>query len=491
VPTIRKLALAAMASVLAASGCATNPATGGHDVVFTTTKGEQESARRIHTEVIQAYGLYEDQAVQDYVQKVGARVAANTPLASWNFKFFVLDDDSVNAFTTGGGYVYVHRGLLVYLNSEAELAAVLGHEIGHNTARHPARSQTRGVLATVLATGAAIMTGSAAVAELADVGAEAWVQGYGRENEMEADRLGLEYATRTGYRPEAMGEVFKVFKAQERFEIDRAKEEGREPNIYHGVFSDHPAPDEREVQAAKGAANITTQPPGGWIDNRDEYLKAIDGLPYGSSREQGIVRDNRFYHAGMGITMAFPRGWTVENQRDRLLAYTKSKDSILQVTLEKRPEKKSPREFLIEKLKGASFARGAELTVNDMQGYALVTRSGSPLDAGEGPVRWVVLYRDKNAFVIGGASRSISAGAPVDDGVFMSCVETLRGIKPSEFPLAQPYRIKVIQATDKTRIETYSKDVPVEKYKREELELLNGLYPNREPKPGDYLKIVE
>jgi predicted Zn-dependent protease len=489
---IRRVALAAaVAALVAVYGCASNPATGGHNVVLTSTRGEQESARRIHTQVIQVYGLYEDQAVQDYVQRVGARLAANTPLASWNFKFFVLDDDSVNAFTTGGGYVYVHRGLLVYLNSEAELAAVLGHEIGHNTARHPARSQTRGVLASVLATGAAIMTGSPALAEMADVGAQAWIQGYGRENEMEADRLGLEYATRTGYRPEAMGNVFKVFKAQERFEIDRAKDEGREPNIYHGVFSDHPAPDEREVQAAKGVANITTQPAGGWIDNRDAYLKAIDGLPYGSSREQGIVRDNRFYHAGMGITMAFPRGYTVENQRDRLLAYTKSKDSIMQVTLEKRPEKKSPREFLLEKLKGASFARGEELTVNDMQGYALVTRSGSPLDAGEGPVRWVVLYRDKSAFLIGGASRSISAGAPVDDGVFMSCVETLRGIKPSEFPLAQPYRLKVIQASDKTRIETYAKDVPLEKYQQEELELLNGLYPNREPKPGDYLKIVD
>ena len=485
-----KRLLPAMAGALVISGCATNPATGGHNVVFSSTKGEQESARRIHIQVIQAYGLYEDQAVQDYVQKVGAKVAAQTPLASWNFKFFVLDDDSVNAFTTGGGYVYVHRGLLVYLNDEAELAAVLAHEIGHNTARHPARSQTRGVLASVLATGAAIATGSAAVAEMANVGAEAWVQGYGRDNEMEADRLGLEYATRTGYRPEAMGEVFKAFKAQERFEIDRAKDEGREPNIYHGVFSDHPAPDEREVQAAKGASNIT-EPPNGWIDNRDDFLKSVDGLPYGSSRAQGIVRDNRFYHAGMGITMAFPRGWTVENQRDRLLVYTKNKDSIMQVTLEKRPDKKSPREFLLEKLKGASFARGEELAVNDMQGYALVTRSGSPLDGGEGPIRWIVLYRDKNAFMIGGASRSISAGAPVDDGVFMSCVETLRGIKPSEFPLAQPYRVKVIQATDKTRIETYAKDVPVEKYKKEELELLNGLYPNREPKPGDYLKVIQ
>jgi predicted Zn-dependent protease len=334
------------------------------------------------------------------------------------------------------------------------------------------------------------MTGSAAVAEMADIGATAWLQGYGRDNESEADALGLQYATRTGYRPEAMGDVFKVFKAQEAFEIDRAKEEGREPQIYHGVFSDHPAPDVRSAATAKMVADIR-EPSGGWIDNHDAYLKAIDGLPFGSSREQGIVRDNRFYHAGMGLTMAFPRGWTVENQRDRLLAYTKMKDTLMQVTLERRPDEKSPRQFLLDKLKGASFERGADISVNGMQGFALITRSGSPLDGGEGPVRWGVLYRDKSAFVFGGASRSVVAGTPVDDGLFMSCVETLRTLKPAEYPLAQPYRLKVITATATTKVEDYVKDMPLEKFKKEELQLLNGLYPNREPKAGDALKVVE
>jgi predicted Zn-dependent protease len=377
------------------------------------------------------------------------------------------------------------------MTSEAELASVLGHEIGHVTARHPARQQTRGVLASVLATGAAIMTGSSAVAQMANIGGEAWLQGYGRENEMEADRLGLEYATKTGYRPEAMAEVFKVFKAQESFELQRAKDEGREPNLYHGVFSSHPAPDARAVQAAKGAANITTEPEGGWVDNRDAFMRAIDGLPYGSSRAQGIVRDNRFYHEEMGVTMAFPRGWTVENQRDRILAYTKNKDAIMQITSDPRPEKKGPREFLIEKLKGASFAKGEALSVNGMEGYTVITRNGSPLDGGEGPVRWAVLYRGKSAFVMGGASRSGGAGLPADDGLFQSSFQTLRSLKPSEYPLAQPYRIKIITATEQTKLDDYAKNVPVEKYQKEELQLLNGLYPNGKVKPGQYLKVVE
>ncbi|HEY0768467.1 MAG TPA: M48 family metalloprotease [Steroidobacteraceae bacterium] len=488
----RTLAAAvACAATLAAGGCATNPETGTHHVVFTSVKGEQEQSRRIHQQIVKFYGLYQDQTLQDYVQMVGTRVARNTPIANWDFKFFVLDDDSLNAFTIGGGYVYIHRGLLPYLNSEAELAAVLGHEIGHDVARHPARGQARNVLLGVGTLATAIMTGNAALAEMADLGAAVWEQGYGRDNESEADRLGLEYAARTGYRPEAMGNAFKVFKAQESFELTRAKDEGRDPNIYHGVFSDHPAPDDRIVQATLGAANISTVPRGGWIDNRDEYLKALEGLPFGSSREQGIVRDNRFYHAGMKITMAFPKGWTVQNERDRLLVFTKKKESLMQVTLEKRPEKKSPREYLLQKLRGADFARGDALAVNGMEGYALITRSGSPLDGGQGPVRWAVLYRGTQAFVFGAASRSSEAGAPLDDGLFMSCIQTVRDMKPAEYPLAEPYRLKILQATDKTKIDDYAKDMPGEKFKKEELRLLNGLYPKGEPKPGDFIKVVQ
>jgi predicted Zn-dependent protease len=480
----------ACAAALALCACATNPEDQSRHVVFTSVKGEQESSRRIHQEIVKFYGLYQDQALQDYVQMVGTRVARNTPIADWDFKFFVLDDDSLNAFTIGGGYVYVHRGLMPYLNSEAQLAAVLGHEIGHNVARHPARGQAQAVLLGVGALATAILTGNAAISEMANLGAEAWYQGYGRDHESEADRLGLEYAARSGYRPQAMGDAMKVFKAQESFELSRSKEEGRDPNIYHGVFSDHPAPDERIVQATLGAAH-TTEPPAGWLDNKDAYLKAIDGLPFGSSREQGIVRDNRFYHAGMKLTMAFPRGWTVQNERDRLLVFTKRKESLMQVTLEKRPEKQAPREFLLQRLRGAAIVRGDALSVHGMEGYALITRSGSPLDGGEGPVRWAVLYRGTQAFVFGAASRSSEAGAPLDDGVFMSSIETLRAMKPAEYPLAEPYRMKIIQATDKTKIEDYAKDMPVEKFKKEELQLLNGLYPKGEPKAGDFIKVVQ
>jgi predicted Zn-dependent protease len=453
---------------------------------------ESETSRKAHAQIIQAYGVYDDQSLQDYVSEVGQRVARQSDLPANEFKFLVVDDDSINAFTTGCCYIYVHRGLLQNLNSEAELANVLGHEVAHVTARHPQKRKTQSVLANVLATGAAIATGSGAVAQLANVGAGAWLQGYGRENELEADRLGLKFAAKAGYRPEAMAETFEMFKRGESFEIARARAEGREPRIYHGLFSSHPAPNQRVIQAAKGAAKLEQGPPGGWVDNRDEYLRKLDGMVYGSSRAQGIVRDNRFYHADLGITIAFPRGWTVENQRDRLLAYTVAKDAVMQITVKGVPPNQGPREFLLTQVRGATVTGGEQFTSNGMDGYSLITTNGSPLDGGAGPVRWIVLFRGRSAYLFAGASKSSRGSTPESDGLFQSVAQTMRSLKPAEFPLAEPYRIRIRQATtDNVDLGAYAADIPVEKYQKEELLLMNGLYPDKKIKAGQLYKVVE
>src|SRR3954471_20625610 len=231
---IRLYPLLITAICVFAAGCGSNPATGGKNVVLGSWEGQKKTTQKNHQEIVKALGLYDDQATQEYVQIVGSRVALASDLPNEEFKFFVVDDESINAFTTGCCNVYVHRGLLLNLNSEADLAGVLAHEIGHVTARHPARRQARGVAASLGAMAAAILTGSNAIGQLANIGAEAWMMGYGRENEMEADRLGMKYMVRAGYNPESIGHVFKIFQDGEKFERARAMAEGREPRLYHG-----------------------------------------------------------------------------------------------------------------------------------------------------------------------------------------------------------------------------------------------------------------
>jgi predicted Zn-dependent protease len=487
-PLIRCVAALFLAAALVS--CGSNPATGGRNVVFSTMEKELEQSRRWHDEIIRYYGIYEDQAVQEYVDAVGQRLARNSDMPDMKWTFVVIDEGSINAFTTGGGYVYVHRGLLAYLNSEAELAAVLGHEIAHVTARHPARSQSRSVGANLGLLAALILTGSPAVAEMANIGAAAWVQGYGREAESEADAIGMKYMVRAGYDPRAARSVFDTFKAQETFEINTARAEGREPQIYHGIFSSHPAPDARAIAAARNAA-AALQPEDGFVLNRNIYMQAIDGLAFGSSRSQGVVRDNRFYHADMGVTLAFPKGWIIENHRDRLFAYTRNQETIMQIMVEAQPSNLSPRDFLLRMLKGATLRGGEPVNINGMEGYSVLTTNGSPLDRGAGPIRFIALYRGGSVYTFAGASRSSRDGRPEADGLFRSVAETMRDLRPAEYALAEPYRLKILRATATTRLAEYADRIPAQKYRREELELINGVYPNKPLPVGEYIKVVE
>ncbi len=178
--------------------CAKNPVTGNNDVTMVSKKGEVEQGRKAHEQVIKFYGIYEDQGLQDYVTQIGTKLAQASERPELEWHFTVVDADDINAFALPGGYIYITRGIMAYLNSEAELAAVLGHEIGHVTARHSVRQQTQSALTGILATGAAIFTGNRAVADLANIGGQAMLSGYGRDMELEADRLGAQVSRQDG-----------------------------------------------------------------------------------------------------------------------------------------------------------------------------------------------------------------------------------------------------------------------------------------------------
>jgi predicted Zn-dependent protease len=242
--------------------------------------------------------VYRDEALQAYVEKVGNAVAAASHRPDLDYTFTIIDSPEINAFALPGGYVYVNRGLLTYMNSEAELAAVLGHEIGHITARHAVQRQARGGLAKTAATiggvVTAVATGSGYVGsqinEIASIWAQTGLSGFGREQELEADRLGAEYLVNAGYDASAVIEVITVLKNQEDFNRLVSGNGGG----YHGLFATHPRNDKRLQEAIEEVARMGESAPSERDDT--EFRSVLDGLVVGQSN-QSLRTDerNRYY----------------------------------------------------------------------------------------------------------------------------------------------------------------------------------------------------
>jgi predicted Zn-dependent protease len=483
-----RLRLAAVAiAAIAMSGCATNPVTGKADVVTMSAAQEVEIGRKMHPQILQQYGRYSDEALQAYVNDVGQRIARASHLPNLEFTFTVLDSEEVNAFALPGGYVYVTRGILAYLNSEAELVAVLGHEVGHVTARHAVRQQTGAAATGVGATLIGVLTGSGDLANLANMAGTALVRGYGRDMELEADSIGAEYLSRLGYDPEAMIDVVRLLKNQEMLEIQIARQEGREPRVYHGVFSTHPDNDTRLKEVVTSAAKAST----GEVrpDGREAYLRRIEGLPMGPSREQGVVRGSRFYHGTLGVTVAFPSGWAVQNLPRKVVATSPQKDAMLQLTAVPPPPDVKPRELLARSLPGVPLSGGEALEINGLAGYTAVARDVALPWGNRGPARYAVVYYNGLAYVFTGATR-LSSALSASDPLFMSSIKTFRRLRDNEFKLAEPNRIRLIKAGPQTRIAALAANSPIEKYPAERLRLLNDLYPDKEPVAGELIKVV-
>jgi predicted Zn-dependent protease len=488
------LAAAAVAGTVTA--CATNPVTGGQDVVLMSEVQEIALGRKNDPEIRKQYGVYDDQQLQAYVNRVGQRLAAVSHRPGLKYHFTVLDGDEVNAFALPGGYVYITRGILAYLNSEAELAAVLGHEIGHVTARHSVRQYTTAVATGV---GASILSvivpelGGQAGQQLLDVLGGAIVSGYGRDHELESDRLGAQYLARAGYDSDAMIEVIGVLKNQEELEKKRAREEGREARVYHGVFASHPSNDQRLQEVVHEARRHRAA--GAALNGRDEYLDRINGLVFGDSVREGIRRANRFYHRDLNFALEFPEGFVIENSPQVLLARSRARgprldpvgDSLIQVEAQPLKDEIAPREYLARRLKANRFEREVPLE-GRYPGHGVVVRSNTPF--GARPVRVVVVYYNRHAFLFL-ATLKDAAAFPAFDSQVLAAARSLRPLAPNEKKLAEGLRLKVIRAAAGSTFASLARAAPLNAQAEDTLRLLNDRFPKGEPQAGERIKVVE
>lgn len=482
------LALALFAAGVAA--CAVSPVTGERELALLTEADELQLGRDNDLEIRKQYGVVDNPALQTYVQQVGERLAAKSHRPQLKYTFTVLDSAEVNAFALPGGYVYVTRGILAHLNSEAELAAVLGHEIGHVTARHAVRRYSAAVAANLgVAVGSILAPelGTRAGQTLVNILGGALLSGYGREQELEADHLGAEYLARSDYDPQAMIEVIGLLKNQELLDKQLAEKEGRAPRAYHGLFASHPSADQRLQQVVSGADKHRTA--GTSRTGRDDYLRRLQGLAFGDSAAQGIRRGNAFYHRGLNFGVRFPEGWQLDNSPERLLARHPDGNAVLEMQVTARGAARTPQEYLVVNMQLRDLREPNPIKVGALPGYTAISRMQTPFGARD--TRVAVVFLNKQAFRFFGVARDVPGATKADDTLerlFLDSVHSLHVLRPDEHALAQGRHLDIVAARAGDTFAKLARQGPLGGETENVLRLLNGRYPQGEPQRGQLIK---
>ncbi len=462
---------------LTLAGCAQNPVSGQQDFVMMSEAQEISLGRNADLDVRKQYKVYDHPALQKYVNEIGQQVAKRSHRPNLQYRFTVLDSPEINAFALPGGYVYITRGIMAYLNSEAELAAVLGHEVGHVTARHGVKQQSAAQATSIGISLASIFVpqlGTQLGQDISNLLGGALLSGYGRDHELEADRLGAQYLARTEYDPQAMIRVVGVLKNQELFDAEIAKQEGREPRRYHGTFATHPDNDTRLQQVVGEASHLTVANP---KENKIEYLQQTTGMVFNDSVEEGIVRNNQFMHRDLGITLKFPALWSVKNLPTQLVALNAQNDASIQFKLDPKPTG-SVVEY-VRRLMGNS----ASIKAQDIGSQVAAIGSTDKTVIG-------VIYHGGQAFIIQGDAKTPQVFTAQREAI-EATIRSFRILSADERKQIKPLTIQLTTAQSGDTYVKLSQTSPLGKNSERYLRLINAQYPQGEPVIGQTTKFVE
>jgi len=292
--------------------------------------------------------LPESDPLVQYVNKVGQRIAAVSDRPELFYRFHVVDDTTINAFALPGGYIYMYRGLLTHMNSEAELAAVLAHEVGHVTARHSVQRYSQAQAYQVGSMVASIFVPiPQAIGQLSDLLATAVISGYGRQAELQSDELSIRYIAKAGYDVEATKRILATLKRLDDLDT-KIKEDttGKKPEKYHGAFASHPETKKRIEEAVALAEGKTSSGLGEVGHNA--MLAALEGYPYGESPAEGAMVGRRFLHPELGIQLEFPEKWVVSNTPQALTARKRQEKAFFSLTFKPLSKRVTGEELLRE-----------------------------------------------------------------------------------------------------------------------------------------------
>lgn len=473
----------AIACLLSLAGCGTvNPATGERQFTPFMSEGrEQQVGAAEHPKILQQFGgVYDDPELGAYVAGIGTRLVAASETPDESFTFTVLDTPTVNAFALPGGYIYVTRGLLALVNTEAELAGVLAHEIGHVTARHTAQRYNRAVTTSLLSGILGIATGSQAVAQLGQVVGAGYLAHYSRGQEYEADLLGVRYMARIGYNPLAQADLLSSLQRERRLAQQLAGREGEDPTA--SFFATHPNTLER-VQRAIAAAHEQTVAQADRY-GRDPWLQQIDGLVWGDSAEQGFVRDRTFAHPKLRVAFTAPDGYELINRSDAV--YAKGPGEVL-VRFDTAPRSGDPVSHLrAEWGRQLALSQVERIEVNGMPGATATARANT--DAGARDLRLVVVDGDQRFY------RFLILTPPQETARQATALQrltySLRRLSAREADALRPYRIQVVPVGAGDSVEGLARRMAVDKLPVERFRVLNALEPGDRLAPGERAKLI-
>lgn len=490
---MNRLLLVSLMALLAGCATVTNPVTGQAEHTVMTESSEIAEGQKAHQQVIAEYGAYPNDQLQAYVNELGQRLAAHSHRSNLTWHFTVLDSPEINAFALPGGYVYVTRGLMAYMDSEADLAGVIGHEIGHVSARHSAQRATKqqtaglgvlaasvlGVLLESRVPGAGRLVG-----QVSQGVAAGYIASYGRDQELQADQLGAEYLARNGYNPRNMVDVIEVLKNQERFAQETARAEGRKAPAGTNWLSSHPSNDER----LQSITQIASQYTGDYSDDgQARYLKMIDGMAFGEGSAEGLTRGRNFYHSGLGIALTAPPGWKIRNSPDAVMLINQARDAGLLMKLIP-PDAGGTHEEIIRNLFQPEQGQVQRYTLSGLPATHFVGSRTNDQGQLQGMEATIVTGPQGNHYVLAYASKTPQSLANERDGL-RAAESSFRPMNDADRTAARPWMLRLVKAS--ASFGQLAKSTPLTDYPEQQLRLLNGFYAGGEPAPGTLVKTVQ
>ncbi len=462
--------------VLWVASCAVNPVTGRRELSLISEAQEISLGQETDKQIRAQYGVYADPELNQYVEGVGKTLVPHTHRPQLTYHFAVLDSPVVNAFAVPGGYIYVTRGILAMMNSEAELAVVLSHELGHVNARHSVRRLSKLLLVQLgLSVGGALSETFAKLTGVASVGIQLLFLKYSRDDEREADFLGVQYSRSGGFNP---GEMVNFFTSLQRLG-DLSKGAS-----LPGFLSTHPLTKERIQNVGELLQASDRQ----LIVRKHSYLDNINNIVFGEDPRQGYVEKNAFYHPLLRFSFSIPDDWTVQNTPSQVVLSSKDGNAALVLQAEKSSEQLSAyAQKKLSDVEGKQYLSDQYITINSLSAYQQLF----DIDQEEKEdLRLRLTCIKKGEYIYSWSSLSTTSDFSKYDYQFQSVERSFKNLTNRAYINREPKRIRLIRANGRDSLRQIFKKAGMAEDLWTKFAIINDIKLDETPAEARPIKIV-